>query len=62
MIVTAQELAKELKVSPRTISNWIKDRRIPFMRLSPRMLRFHLPRVQRALERFEVCEVGRRPQ
>jgi len=53
------ELARAISVSPRTIDNLQRQRKIPFVRLSRRLVRFHLPSVLAALRRFEVREVGR---
>jgi excisionase family DNA binding protein len=59
-MIRKKELANELKVSSRTIDNWIRQRRIPYLRLSPRLLLFDLRKVLSALEKYEVREVGRR--
>ena len=58
--LSKEELCIALNVSPRTIEHWTRSRRIPFLRLSKRMLRFSLPRVEAALNRYEVREVGAR--
>jgi hypothetical protein len=55
--VTKRELAQEQQVSVRTIDQWMHDGKIPFKRLSPRMVRFDLDAVQKALDRFIVKEV-----
>ena len=59
-LLTKQELAIALGVSPRTIDNWMAQRRIPFIRISPRLIRFDLNRVKAALARYEIKEVGAR--
>jgi len=59
-LLTKREIAAILNVSSRTIDNWIREKRIPFLRLSPRLLRFDLRTIQRALEKYEIKEVGRR--
>ena len=51
------QLARAVSVSPRTIDNWVAARKIPFIKLSARCIRFHLPSVLAALRRFEVREV-----
>jgi excisionase family DNA binding protein len=53
-----QEVARAVSVSPRTLDNWMAEKRIPFIRLSPRLIRFDLERVKTALERYEVKEVA----
>jgi excisionase family DNA binding protein len=58
--LSKQELALALGVSPRTIDNWMKQRRIPFIRISARLIRFDLNRVKEALQRYEIKEVGAR--
>ena len=59
-MIRKTELAKELKVSPRTIDNWVRQKRIPVHRFSSRLLRYDLRRVQNALNKYEVVEVGRK--
>jgi excisionase family DNA binding protein len=59
-LLSKRELAPVLGVSVRTIDNWIAQRRIPYVRLSARLIRFDLERVKGALARYEVKEVGRR--
>ncbi len=55
-----QELALAIGVSPRTIDNWTAQKRIPFIRLSARLIKFNLERVKAALARYEIKEVGAR--
>ena len=59
-LLSKKELALALGVSPRSIDNWIAQRRIPFLRLSARLIKFNLARVELSLARYEVREVGRR--
>jgi hypothetical protein len=54
---TIADLAKEQQVSIRTISKWMAEGKIPFKKLSPRMVRFDLDDVARALDRYTVQEV-----
>jgi excisionase family DNA binding protein len=56
--LSKQELALAVGVSPRTIDNWMAQKRIPFLRLSARLIKFNLERVKAALARYEVKEVG----
>ena len=58
-MITKRELAVELRVCPRTIDNLIRERRIPVMRIKSRLVRFDLERVQQALSKFEIAEIGR---
>jgi excisionase family DNA binding protein len=59
-LLSKRELAAALNVSERTIDNWLVQKRIPRLRLSNRLTRFNLGRVEAALERYEVKEAGRR--
>jgi excisionase family DNA binding protein len=59
-LVSKKELAKILGVSTRTIENFLAQKKIPQLRLSARLTRFSLPKVQAALERYEIREVGAR--
>lgn len=58
-MITKRELAVELRVCPRTIDNFIRERRIPVIRIKNRLVRFDLERVLKALSKFEIAEVGR---
>jgi hypothetical protein len=57
-LVRKQDVADAASVSPRSVDNWMRQRRIPFVRLSARCVRFHLPSVIAALRKFEVREAG----
>ena len=50
------QLAKAINVSPRTVDNLQRRKVIPWVRISPRCVRFHLPSVLAALRKFEVKE------
>jgi excisionase family DNA binding protein len=54
---TRDETAAELRVSTRTLDKWVAEKKVPFYRLSPRMVRFNLDEVVAALRRFRVTEV-----
>jgi len=45
--------------STRAIDEMMRAKRIPFLRLGHRTVRFDWPKVERALERLEVQEAGR---
>lgn len=49
-LLTKVELATALKVSTRTVQSYVDERRIPFLKLSKRCLRFRLGDV---LAKFE---------
>jgi hypothetical protein len=59
-LLCKRELAAALAVSPRTVENWLAAKKIPHLRLSPRLTRFDLPKVLAALDRYEVREIGGR--
>jgi excisionase family DNA binding protein len=59
-LLSKRELADVLNVSERTIDNWLAQKRIPRLRLSNRLTRFNLPKVEAALGRYEIREIGRR--
>src|SRR6266566_3917186 len=48
--LTAKQLAKFLQVSESTVRRLALKRRIPSVRLTPRVIRFHLDAVREALE------------
>jgi excisionase family DNA binding protein len=58
--LSKQELAFAVGVSVRSVDNWMAQKRIPFIRLSARLIRFDLERVKEALARYEIKEVGAR--
>jgi hypothetical protein len=58
-LTTRAELAKRLRLSNRSIDNLQRQRKIPYIKISPRCVRFDLQAVLRALSRFEVIEAGR---
>jgi len=53
--VSKKGLAAALGVSPRTIEVWVADHRIPCRKFSERLVRFHLPRVQKAITAEKVA-------
>jgi excisionase family DNA binding protein len=59
-LLSKRELSAVLNVSERTLDNWLAQKKIPRLRLSNRLTRFNLARVEAALARYEVKEVGAR--
>jgi excisionase family DNA binding protein len=59
-LLSKRELAAVLNVSERTLDNWLAQKKIPRLRLSNRLTRFNLSRVEAALGRYEIKEVGGR--
>jgi hypothetical protein len=58
-LVNKRVVARAVSASTRSVDNWIAERKIPVVRISPRCVRFHLPSVLAALRKFEVREAGR---
>jgi excisionase family DNA binding protein len=48
--LTARQLAARLQVSESTVHRLAREGRIPAVRLTPRLVRFHLPSVIEALD------------
>jgi excisionase family DNA binding protein len=48
--LTARQLAKVLQVSESTIRRLARKRRIPSVRVTPKIIRFHLDAVREALD------------
>jgi excisionase family DNA binding protein len=55
--LTKAELARHLQVCPRTVDYLMARRKIPFIRLSGRLVRFRLADVERALAKYTIQEV-----
>jgi excisionase family DNA binding protein len=49
-ILTAAELAERLKVRPTTIREWTRDKLIPAVRITPKVIRYDLDAVIRVLQ------------
>jgi hypothetical protein len=58
-LVNKRVVAQSASASTRSVDNWIRDRKIPVVRISKRCVRFHLPSVLAALRKFEIREAGR---
>jgi hypothetical protein len=55
-----EQLRKKLNLpSTRNVDGLMQTKRIPFLRLGHRTVRFDWPKVEKALMRFEVKEAGR---
>jgi len=55
-----KQLRKTLSLpSTRAVDELMRTKRIPFLRLGHRTVRFDWPKVEKALARFEVKEAGR---
>ena len=60
-LVNKRVVAQAVSASTRSVDNWIRERKIPVVRISKRCVRFHLPSVLAALRKLEVREAGRMP-
>jgi hypothetical protein len=52
-LVRRQAIQKRYDISPRCLDNWMKQRKIPFLKIG-RVLLFDPIKCDKALERFEV--------
>jgi excisionase family DNA binding protein len=50
-------IASRYGVSHRTVDNWVRQRRIPYLKCG-RLVRFNIARCDAALGRFEVKEIA----
>lgn len=48
-LLTAAELARHLKLSPDTIKAWAREGIIPAIRITPKVIRYDLEKVNAAL-------------
>ncbi len=46
-LVTTREVAERFGVAVSTVRRWVRDRRIPYVRVSKRTVRFDLEEVER---------------
>ena len=60
--LTARQLAQVLQVSESTVRRLAREGRIPCVRLTPRLLRFNLKAVYRALDGSDANARARRRQ
>ncbi|MCE9590083.1 MAG: helix-turn-helix domain-containing protein [Planctomycetes bacterium] len=58
-LLTAPELAKRLRVSPDTVRAWARRGSIPTLRLSPKVIRYNLDAVLKALSATPAKGVDR---
>jgi excisionase family DNA binding protein len=53
-LLTEEELAQFLNIKPRTITQWIQEKRIPYYRFGWRLIRIRLLDVEKFLNRSLV--------
>lgn len=60
--LTAEQLAERLRLTPETIRRWARGKRIPSVRITPKVIRFNWEEVARALSTTsKVVPSRRRP-
>jgi excisionase family DNA binding protein len=52
-LLSKKEVAARLRISPRTLDQWMRKKRIPFLKIG-KTVRFRFPAVLEKLNRFEV--------
>ncbi len=57
-LVDKRVIARIFGVSERTIENWVAQRKIPFLRIGHRTMKFRIADVRRALDRKTVKEIS----
>ncbi len=57
-LVSKRVVARAASASTRSVDNWIREKKIPVIRITKRCVRFHLPSVLAALRKLEVKEVS----
>jgi excisionase family DNA binding protein len=57
-LVDKRVIARTFGVSERTVENWVAQRKIPFLRIGRRTVRFKLANVRRTLERKTIKEIS----
>lgn len=59
-LLNKEQLALAIGVSPRQVNVMMATRQIPFLRISPRVIRFDIEKVKNALGAFEQPATGGR--
>jgi excisionase family DNA binding protein len=57
-LIDIKELSGEIGESERTLRNWVHDKKIPFLKIGHRTMRFELDAVRKALSKFEVKQAA----
>ena len=48
-LIDAEALAKHFSVTPETVQRWVRERRVPCVRPSPKVVRFRVADVEQAV-------------
>lgn len=59
-LIAKREVARRLGLSTRMVDELVRRRKIPFIKLGYRTIRFDWERVKTAVEKLEFKEVGRK--
>ena len=57
-LIDTESVARLAVVSPRTVQNWVAQKKIPVIRISPRCVRYNKRAVASALAKFTVKEAA----
>ena len=58
-LLTKEDLARRLNISPAAVSKYVSKKRIPVIKLGWRTQRFSWPAVEKALAKLTIAEVTR---
>jgi len=58
-LLDKKQLAERLNLHVRGVESLMKARKIPFMRVSNKIVRFSWPRVEAALAGYEIKAIGK---
>jgi Helix-turn-helix domain len=53
VLLSKREVAARLRISPRTLDQWMRKKRVPYLKIS-KSVRFHWPAVLQRLNEFRV--------
>ena len=56
-LLKKQDIAQRCRTSLRTVDRWVNERRIPYLNLDKRTIRFRWKDVEEAINRMAVKEV-----
>jgi hypothetical protein len=52
-LLSKREVAARLRISPRTLDQWMRKKRVPYLKIS-KSVRFHWPAVLQRLNEFRI--------